>query len=489
MYKTGALLVNGSTRLLVPSVAAACKLVTEVLYIPIPLPREESGAAAAIASEPAFVSRTAQQIEKVYLQVSKSRPSLDVRFVLPCWPPPPPLPPKREEPLQHSIEALLSPAAFVEDVKRSEEYRWLAERARCDHGDGLDAAAFQALAFQDCDGAGNEEGGSAATNNGLHRCWGDVALGGTFDNIHNGHRLLLTLSALQTTRRILVGLADGPLLASKVLPELIKPVEERVLEVKRFLSDVKAGIELDVVPITDVYGPTAWDSKLECLVVSPETARGATKVNAERERKGLKPLVVHTIPLITSEESEEGKLSSSDIRKAMLGVYRQLHDPAVPNWSPSDGPYLVGLTGGIASGKSSIFKRLQVLGAFPVDCDKLGHEAYKPGMPAYSKLLEEFGHGIVNSSGEIDRKVLGSIVFSDKSKLEKLNAIVWPEIWNLAREKINQAKREGYKVCVIDAAVMIRAGWHRLVHEVWVTVASQAEVRESHSFKSHTCTR
>eukprot|EP00731_Ephydatia_muelleri_P007734 Em0004g72a len=470
MYKTGALLVSNSTRLLVPSVAAACRLVTEVLYIPISVPRAEGGTAS--VPESVFVSSTAQQIENVYLQVSKSRPALDVRFVLPCWSAQQsPTLSQLGEPLQHSIEAVLSPATFVEDVKQSEEYRWLSQRVKRDK---LDAATFRALEFRELESTGNEDG-TVATN-GLTRCWGDVALGGTFDNIHNGHRLLLTLSALQTTRRILVGLADGPLLASKVLPEIIKPVEERVLDVKCFLGDVKAGIEHDVVPITDVYGPTAWDDKLECLVVSPETARGADKVNAERERKGLRRLAVYSIPLITSDESEEGKLSSSDIRKAMLGVYRQLNVPRLSEWDPSDGPYLVGLTGGIASGKSSVFKRLQALGAFPVDCDKLGHEAYKPGMPAYSKLVEEFGHSIVSNNGEIDRKVLGSIVFSDKSKLQRLNAIVWPEIWRLAQEEIEQAKNDGYRVCVIDAAVMIRAGWDRLVHEVWVTTAPQAEV-------------
>ena len=273
MYKTGALLVTGSTRLLVPAVAAACRLVTEVLYIPISVPKEEG--------ESIFVSRTAQQIEKVYLQASKSRPALDVRFLLPCWSAQPSLSRSQGEPLQHSIDALLSPVTLLEDVKRTEEYRWLSERVKRGK---LEAATFQALEVLDgIENAGNEQG-AVATNDFCHS-WSDVALGGTFDNIHNGHRLLLTLSALLTSRRILVGLADGPLLASKVLPELIKPVGERTSDVKRFLGDVKAGIEHDVVPITDVYGPTAWDEKLECLVVSPETARGAEKVNAERERK------------------------------------------------------------------------------------------------------------------------------------------------------------------------------------------------------------
>ena len=117
------------------------------------------------------------------------------------------------------------------------------------------------------------------------RSYSDTALGGTFDNIHNGHRLLLTHSSLITDRRILVGVADGPLLTSKILPELIKSVDVRISAVERFLSDVKPWIKREVVAITDVYGPTAWDSSMECLVVSPDTARGGEKVNQERRRK------------------------------------------------------------------------------------------------------------------------------------------------------------------------------------------------------------
>lgn len=63
-----------------------------------------------------------------------------------------------------------------------------------------------------------------------------------------------------------------------------------------------------------------------------------------------------------------------------------------------------------------------------------------------------------------------------QAKLEKLNSIVWPEIWQLAEEKIAQAHSDGHKVCVIDAAVMLNAGWQRHMHEVWVTIAPDTEV-------------
>ena len=113
----------------------------------------------------------------------------------------------------------------------------------------------------------------------------DVALGGTFDYIHNGHRLLLTQAALVTTNRILVGVANGILLKNKTLSELIKPVEERIAEVEALIRDIQPEVCIEVVPITDVYGPTAWDEKLDGLVVSAETVSGGDKVNEERKRR------------------------------------------------------------------------------------------------------------------------------------------------------------------------------------------------------------
>ena len=68
---------------------------------------------------------------------------------------------------------------------------------------------------------------------------------------------------------------------------------------------------------------------------------------------------------------------------------------------------------------------------------------------------------------------------SPQAKLQRLNEIVWPEIWRLAEEKIRQAHAEGYRVCIIDAAVLLKAGWDRHVHEVWVAIAPEKEVRDA----------
>jgi len=79
---------------------------------------------------------------------------------------------------------------------------------------------------------------------------------------------------------------------------------------------------------------------------------------------------------------------------------------ASKEWDPSKGPYLIGLTGGSASGKSSVGKRFQDLGAGLVDCDKLGHAAYLPGSPTLQKLVQEFGSSVLSEDGTVNRKVL-----------------------------------------------------------------------------------
>ena len=89
--------------------------------------------------------------------------------------------------------------------------------------------------------------------------------------------------------------------------------------------------------------------------------------------------------------------------------------------------YTIGVCGGIASGKSTLTKTLKVMGAHVIDADKVGHSCYLPGSETLRLLQGAFGEDIVNKEdGTLNRKKLGSIVFSDKSELEKLNQIVWP---------------------------------------------------------------
>jgi phosphopantetheine adenylyltransferase/dephospho-CoA kinase len=221
-------------------------------------------------------------------------------------------------------------------------------------------------------------------------------------------------------------------------------------------------------------------------VVTTDTARGAEKVNEERKRKGLSPLAVHMVELVGSKVSAGGvvvggvneadKLSSSSIRKSMLGEYRTPKVDECMTYDPQSGPFLIGLTGAMATGKSSVASRLVKKGAYLIDCDKLGHVTYRVGGPAYDRIVSEFGEGVRGEGGEINRKALGAIVFADKSKLDLLNSIVWPEIWRLVEVKVHEAGSDSYTVCVIDAAVLVMAGWHRRVHQIWTTLCPHSEL-------------
>lgn len=139
---------------------------------------------------------------------------------------------------------------------------------------------------------------------------------------------------------------------------------------------------------------------------------------------------------------------------------------------------VIGLTGGIASGKSTISAALSERGASVVDADKVGHDVYRPGSEGWQKVVDAFGQQIVSPDGEIDRKALGGIVFGDPAQRERLQAIVWPVMKSMMRRMIDESREQGIAVVVIEAAVLIEAGWLDLVDQVWV-VAVPEQVAEA----------
>ncbi|KAG9017181.1 hypothetical protein FRB90_001447 [Tulasnella sp. 427] len=103
-----------------------------------------------------------------------------------------------------------------------------------------------------------------------------AALGGTFDHLHAGHRILLSMSAWIASRKVIVGMTDDVLLQRKANREVMEHLPVRTERVKSFLELFKPGLEYDIVPITDVCGPTGWDPDIQALVVSKETLHGAS---------------------------------------------------------------------------------------------------------------------------------------------------------------------------------------------------------------------
>jgi len=134
---------------------------------------------------------------------------------------------------------------------------------------------------------------------------------------------------------------------------------------------------------------------------------------------------------------------------------------------------IICLTGGIASGKSSAAKLLESLGAKIIDADKLGHRSYQKGTLTYDKLVKAFGNKIIKSNGEIDRKILGAIVFKEKKLLRKLTGIVWPSIKLMAEREIEALKKTNKETTIVfEAAVLIEAGWETIGTETWVIEAN-----------------
>jgi len=135
---------------------------------------------------------------------------------------------------------------------------------------------------------------------------------------------------------------------------------------------------------------------------------------------------------------------------------------------------IIGLTGGIASGKSTAAAKFGELGAYVIDADKLGHKAYLKGSEAYLQIVDTFGKDVVGPDGEIDRAALGAKVFGEGNRLKELTDIVWPAIRRLADAEIASVREnESARIIVLEAAVLLEAGWQDLVDEIWVTVVDR----------------
>ncbi len=128
-------------------------------------------------------------------------------------------------------------------------------------------------------------------------------------------------------------------------------------------------------------------------------------------------------------------------------------------------PFLIGLTGNIACGKSAVLARLAELGAETIDADSVVHELQRPGEPVWAAIAEAFGPGVLTPDGTIDRRALGAIVFADPAALARLEALTHPPVheWVLARVAASTAP-----VVVIDAIKLLESGLADGCDEVWV---------------------
>ena len=134
---------------------------------------------------------------------------------------------------------------------------------------------------------------------------------------------------------------------------------------------------------------------------------------------------------------------------------------------------VIGLTGGIGSGKSTVSQYLAELGAVIIDADKVTHEVLNPDNEIGLDVITEFGQDIVTPEGNIDRKKLAEIVFNNLEALSRLSQIMHPRMYQIVKDRLEEYRRQNVNIVVLEVIALIEANWTPLVDEVWVTVADE----------------
>ena len=135
--------------------------------------------------------------------------------------------------------------------------------------------------------------------------------------------------------------------------------------------------------------------------------------------------------------------------------------------------YILGLTGGISSGKSEASKIFSEFGYTVIETDKIAHEMYLKGTDIYEAVINFFGKNILKKNSEIDRSKLGEIVFYDKKKLSFLQNLIWPEIIKIIEDKIYISKKNRERIFVIESHLIFESGIKNLMNEIWTIESSE----------------
>ena len=144
---------------------------------------------------------------------------------------------------------------------------------------------------------------------------------------------------------------------------------------------------------------------------------------------------------------------------------------------------VIGLTGGIGSGKSAVARLLGERGAAVIHADTTAHQVYRPGTDGWRAIVAAFGRDILHCDGSISRQKLAGIVFSDESARARLNAIVHPQVRRRLSDQVARLQRRGVNVVVVEVPLLVEAirsgsGWTRMFNEIWVVTAPEAQVIE-----------
>lgn len=132
----------------------------------------------------------------------------------------------------------------------------------------------------------------------------------------------------------------------------------------------------------------------------------------------------------------------------------------------------IGLTGNIATGKSTVAHMLRELGAYVIDADQVARDVVEPGQPTLAAIVEQFGNAVLRPDGALDRKALGAIVFNNKEKLRQLESVMQPGIRQALQAAIDNGPPQ--QVLVLEAIRLIEGGWDRQCDSIWVTTCPAA---------------
>ena len=139
---------------------------------------------------------------------------------------------------------------------------------------------------------------------------------------------------------------------------------------------------------------------------------------------------------------------------------------------------VIGLTGGIGTGKSELSHILRDLGAVVIESDKVAHQSYEPGTKAHGLIVNLFGEDVLDGSGFIDRKSLGKIVFADTARRLELEKIVWPATRELTLALLEKETVRGTRVVVVEVPKLYESGWDKVADVVWTVEAPQSVVSQ-----------
>ncbi len=131
----------------------------------------------------------------------------------------------------------------------------------------------------------------------------------------------------------------------------------------------------------------------------------------------------------------------------------------------------IGLTGIFGSGKSTVAAFMADKGAAVIDADGVAHQLYKPGAEGWNQVVALFGQGILTEDRQVDRRKLAAVVFNDRTLLKKLNAASHPLVESRIKALLEEYRRNHTPLVVVEAPLLIEAGWEKMVDEVWVVTA------------------